>query len=85
MTLEAIQRLVKARPFQPFELYLDDGRATRLDHPEFFAHTPGGRTIMIGLPDESFEIIDLLLVTSIKPVNGSSANPAGGAEPKTSR
>ena len=43
-----------------------------MSHPEFLAHTPTGRTITIARPDESFEVIDLLLVTSLEPINGEA-------------
>jgi hypothetical protein len=61
----------QARPFQPFDIHLADGRSVPVDHPELLLITPPGRTIGVGLSDGTIEIIDLLLVTSLKPrVNG---------------
>jgi hypothetical protein len=57
----------QARPFQPFDVHLADGRSLPVGHPEFLALTPPGRTIGIGLADGTIEIVDLLLVTSLKP------------------
>jgi len=62
----------QARPLQPFEIHLADGRALTVDHPEVLAITPPGRTIGVGLRDGTIEIVDLLLVTSLKPkANGT--------------
>ena len=57
----------QARPFQPFEINLADGRALPVEHPEVLAISPPGRTIGVGLDDGTIEIVDLLLVTSLKP------------------
>ncbi|MEE9295950.1 MAG: hypothetical protein V3W34_13440 [Phycisphaerae bacterium] len=70
MTIEQLRQMHHARPFRPFRVHMADGRHLDVDHPEFLAHTPAGRTIMVARPDESFEVIDLLLVTSLEPING---------------
>jgi hypothetical protein len=67
MTVEQLRRAHQAHPFQPFDIYLADGRRLPVRHPELLAITPSGRTIGVGLKDETIEIVDLLLVTSIKP------------------
>ena len=69
MTIEQLRRMHQARPFRPFRVHLADGRDLDVAHPAFLAHTPTGRTVMIAQPDESFEVVDLLLVTSLEPIN----------------
>ena len=72
MTTDQIRNMHQARPFQPFEIHLADGRALAVDHPECLALAPGGRTIGIAI-DNIIEIVDVLLVTSLKPKpNGRS-------------
>jgi hypothetical protein len=72
MTVDQLRRMHQARPFQPFEIYLADGRSIAVDHPELLALTPGGRTIGVAVEPDAIEVIDLLLVTSLKPrANGS--------------
>jgi hypothetical protein len=72
MTVDQIRRLHQAKPFQPFDIHLADGRSLPVDHPEVLAVPPPGRTIGVGLSDGTIEIVDLLLVTSLKPrANGS--------------
>jgi hypothetical protein len=72
MTIEQLRRMHQARPFLPFRVHMADGRHLDVEHPEFLAHTPSGRTVMIARPDEAFEIVDLLLVTSLEPTDGNS-------------
>jgi hypothetical protein len=71
MTSEQIRELHLARPFRPFDIHLADGRSLAVEHPEFLAQSPGRRTIAVGRVDGTIEIVDLLLVTSLKP------HPAG--------
>jgi hypothetical protein len=74
MTIDQLKKLHAARPFQAFDIHLADGRIVGVDHPELLAQSPGGRTIAVGVPDGTIEIIDLLLVTSLKPrANGSAS------------
>ena len=66
MTIDKVRQLYDARPFQPFTIHLADGRAIVVEHPEFVAQAPSGRTLIIYQPDDSFNIIDLLLVTDLE-------------------
>lgn len=73
MTIEQLRELHLARPFQPFDIHLADGRTLSVEHPEFLAQVPNSRTIVVGRPDGVFEIVDLLLVVSLEPhANGPS-------------
>jgi len=65
--------MLTARPFQPFELYLADGRSIKIRHPEFIAVNPGGRTTVVLYPDDTFEAVDTLLITSVKTIDGEHA------------
>ena len=73
MTIEQMRRLYDAQPFHPFLIHLADGRAVPVEHREFIMSAPSGRTVIVYQPDDSFNIIDLLLVTDleVKP-NGTS-------------
>ena len=59
---------VKAQPFVPFTLHLADGRVFLIQHPDFIASHPQGRTVIVFKPGENgdFEIVDLLLVFGIE-------------------
>jgi hypothetical protein len=67
MTLEQLRKIHQARPFRPFDIHLADGRVLPVDHPELLAVAPLGRTIGVGCADGTIEVIDVLLVTSLKP------------------
>ena len=72
MTIEQLSRLHLARPFQPFDIHLADGRVLLIEHPECLAHAPASRTIGVAHTDGTIESVDLLLVVSLKPrTNGS--------------
>jgi hypothetical protein len=40
MTIEELQKMHQTRPFQPFDIYLVDGRSLPVEHPEFLARSP---------------------------------------------
>ena len=70
MTIEQLRNLHEKRPFSPFRIHLADGRHLDVDHPEFLAQSPTGRTLIVTRPDDSFEVVDMLLVTSLEVRNG---------------
>ena len=70
MTIEQMRAAYDAQPFRPFVIHLADGRAVPVNHREFIMAAPNGRTIVVYQPDDTLNIIDLLLVTDLemKPV-----------------
>ena len=66
MTVEQLRNLYTARPFLPFLIHMADGRHLAVQHSEFLAFSPSGRTIVVYLPDESFHVVDLLLETDLE-------------------
>jgi hypothetical protein len=73
MTIDKVKQLYDAAPFMPFVIHLADGRKIPVKHREFMAAAPSGRTIIVYEPDDSFNIIDLLLVTSLEVKNGKTS------------
>lgn len=74
MTIEQMRAFYNAQPFRPFVIHLADGREVPVDHREFMMAAPSGRTISVYQPDDTLNVIDLLLVTDleVKPtLNGS--------------
>ena len=69
MTTQEIQRTMAAQPFEPFRVLVADGRSYDIRHPEHLAFSGKGRLIAIGMEDDSFVTLDLLLVTGLqKPI-----------------
>ena len=80
MTIERLREFFNAQPFKPFVMHLADGRSIPVMHRDLIASAPSGRTITVYQPDDSMNVIDLLLVTDleIKPgPNGSSKRRKG--------
>jgi hypothetical protein len=77
MTIEAIRRFYEAQPFQPFVIHLADGRALPVLSREFMMALPSGRTIYVCQPDETVNVIDLLLVTDLEVKAPTSGNGNG--------
>lgn len=73
MTIEQLRSVHQASPFQPFTLHLADGRQLYVPHRDFLSHSPAGRTVVVYDAEESFSMIDLLLVTRIQVDTGNGA------------
>jgi hypothetical protein len=76
MTIEQLRNLHNAQPFRPFVIHLADGRAVPVSHREFIMTAPSGRTVFVAQPDDTVNIIDLLLVTDLE--LKAAANGSGG-------
>ncbi|MEM6313322.1 MAG: hypothetical protein AAF743_04510 [Planctomycetota bacterium] len=66
MTIQEMQRLHSAKPFEPFTIQVADGNEYEVRHPEHIAIGGKGRLVSVWMPDESFVTLDLLLVTGIR-------------------
>ncbi len=80
MTAEQIKNAREANPFRPFTLMVADGRSHRIPHRDYISVSPSGRTIIVYHTDESFSIVDLLLVTELL-IDAPSPMPAGEPVP----
>lgn len=51
-----------------------NGRSVDIPHPDFMHLSPTGRRLIVDRSDDSFEVIDVLLVTSVEtlPQNGTA-------------
>jgi hypothetical protein len=79
--VEQIKAASQAEPFRPFVLHLADGRQLPVAHREFVYFFPSGRTVLVAQPDESFNIIDSLLVTDLEFKSPSPGNGKGRRRP----
>ena len=77
MTIEQLSTVHHAQPFQPFRLHMANGRSLDVVHPDFLSRSPSGRTVVVHhRRDDTFEIVDLLLVASIETLNGHADQAA---------
>jgi len=80
MTIEQFRTVHQARPFRPFTIRMADGRALYVAHSEFLSHSASGRTAVVHHADETFSIIDLLLVNEVEVHGPASASPNGNGD-----
>jgi len=66
MTLEQVKSFYGAQPFVPFVIHLADGREIPVLSREFIMASPSGRILIVCQPDDTFNWIDLLLVTDLE-------------------
>jgi hypothetical protein len=78
MTVEAFRKFERQRPFEPFVVHLADGRFFMVRFQEGASLSKSGRTLYILNPDKVIEVVDMLLVISIRPyVAPESISSAG--------
>lgn len=83
MTIERLRNAINQVPFEPFIIHLADGRQIPVQHRELIIASESGRTVVVVQPDDSFNIIDLLLVTDLEMRLGR--NGATGKRRRTRR
>jgi hypothetical protein len=66
MTLEQLRNAYSAQPFRPLTIHLADGREVPALSREFIMPVPSGRTVVVCQPDDTLNIIDLLLITDLE-------------------
>jgi len=82
-TLEAVRESLQARPFQPFDLKLVDGRSFPITHPDFVAIPPVHRIrdIVVFTAGDSepgayrTHRIDLALIVEVTSPSESATRP----------
>lgn len=81
MTPETIQQHLHRQPFRPFRVFLSDGSAHEIRHPEMALLTR--REVIIAMPQDVTHLpertvtCDLLHVTRLEPINGERASRRG--------
>lgn len=63
MDLEGVREALLKRPFESFSIRLADGRSLAVRHPEMVA--VGKRRIIVVEPDDSWLVIEPLLIVSL--------------------
>ncbi len=78
MPPDQLRQAYNAQPFQPFIIHMADGREVAVEHRGFMSIAPSGRYTIVVKPDDSHEVIDLILVSSLEfraKANGSRKKP----------
>jgi len=66
MKIEQIREALHARPFRTFWIHLADGGRIPVEHEDFVALSPTGREINVFLPDGTFHLISLVMITRLE-------------------
>jgi hypothetical protein len=72
MTIDQFRNTLRLQPFRPFKIRMADGRSFEVSHPDFIAQSPSGRTVIVFQPDESYSVLDLLLMSELEVSAGNS-------------
>lgn len=63
----------QARPFEPFDIRLSDGRVYTVDHPEFLHVSRKGNVIYYSTDDDRLITIAVSQITTLGKVNSPKA------------
>jgi hypothetical protein len=66
MNTEQFQAIVRQQPFRPFTIRMADGRSFTVNHPDFVAQFPSRRSIIVFQPDDSFSVLDMVLMSELE-------------------
>lgn len=77
MTSTELRKALVSRPFLPFRVHMGRGRSLTIDHSEFAAVDPQGRTAIFYKPDGDWEVVDILMIQSIEFLTGRRRRRAG--------
>jgi len=73
MTTDQFRATLHQQPFRPFKIRMADGQAFEVVHRDFVALSPSGRTVIVFERDESYSVLDLLLMSELQVANGHPA------------
>lgn len=65
MRIDEIRKRYFAAPFRPFDIVLTSGRSVAVEHPEFMALSPKGRSVTVYEEDGALTI-DVPLIVALK-------------------
>ena len=66
MTTDQFQATLHQTPFRSFTIRMVDGGSFDVTHRDFVARSPTGRTVIIFGKDESYSVLDLLLMSELE-------------------
>ena len=78
MDIAGVRDALHAQPFSPFTIRLADGRSLYVPHPDFVALTP--RRVIVGAVDDSWSVVEPLLIVSLEHAAGSAGGDAGDGD-----
>lgn len=83
MDIAGIREALRKQPFKPSVIRLSDGRSLPVPHPDFVALTP--RRVIVGAEDDSWNVIEPLLIVSLDYASSKSKGGNGRSKKKRRR
>ncbi len=80
MNLEGIRDALRRQPFLSFSISLADGRSFDIRHPEFVVVGP--RLVTVIVDEDTWSVIDPILIASLDYMVGDSSLPRGRRQPQ---
>jgi hypothetical protein len=80
MDIAGVREALHRQPFEPFVIRLADGRSLAVPHRDFVALTP--RRVIVGAEDDSWSIVEPLLIVSLDSMPGRPRGGNGRAKKK---
>jgi len=80
MDIAGIREALRKQPFEPFTIRLADGRSLPVPHPDFVAIGP--RRIVVVAEDDSWSIVEPLLIVSLDQGTTKPGRGNGGTRRK---
>ena len=77
MDIQGIREALHRQPFEPFSVRLANGRSLPVPHPDFVAIGP--RRIVVVAADDSWSVVEPLLIVSLDSDGSHSTTPPGSA------
>jgi hypothetical protein len=74
MTGDELKRHITATPFRPFRVHVADGRDISVQARDFILLSPSGRMAYVFQPDDSHDVLDVLMITGIHFTAPAGAN-----------
>jgi hypothetical protein len=65
MRMDEVRKRYFAAPFRPFDIVLTNGRSVAVEHPEFMALSPKGRSVTV-YEDDGALTIDVPPIVALK-------------------
>ena len=73
MFKEQIAEVIRRQPFQPFDIKMSDGRAYKVDHPEFVSVSRDGRVVVYHTTDNRMLFLEMHHITTLEVANRPAA------------
>lgn len=81
---DELRRAITANPFEPFYIRTADGRRIPVRNRDFILITPSNRHAYVFQPDDSRDVLDIVLILGLEygpPSSNGTGHPANTSNP----